>query len=254
VATLQKLITIFSLLFTLSNTLYSQNIFTLDNAQPYSKISLEYVDHTYFRIGFNAEKLQSSWVLYLLTKQMVSNKKVERSTKFIKDNSVSKSALSSDYTKSGYDRGHLCPAADMAWDAAAMKATFLMSNISPQKPQFNRGKWKALEEKVREWAMNNDSIIVITGAILDTCNLGVTGKNKVVIPCRFYKIIIDISYPTFKSIAFIMENDNLKADIFTYSVSIKEIENATGLNFFPNFDNNSTIAEIESSNNVFQWE
>ncbi|MDR0790571.1 MAG: DNA/RNA non-specific endonuclease [Bacteroidales bacterium] len=241
-------------LFCLNFNLYSQkSIFSLDNAQPASSQKLEVIDHTYFRLGYNAKHKNSSWVAYILTKQMVSTKNVERAKSFKKDKSVSVSALSTDYNNSGYDRGHLCPAADMAWKEEAMKTTFLMSNISPQMPQFNRGKWKALEEKVRSWAADNDSIIVITGAILDNCSKGKIGKNKVSVPCRFYKIVIDISYPTYKAIAFVMDNDNLDNDIFTYVVSISDIELATSLDFFPAFKSNSTITDLEHSTDVLQW-
>jgi endonuclease G len=74
--------------------------------------------------------------------------------------------LPSDYTNSGFDRGHLAPAGDMKWSETAMDESFLMSNISPQKPAFNRGIWKKLEEKIRSWAIENDSIIVVTGLFL----------------------------------------------------------------------------------------
>jgi endonuclease G len=253
VGKVQKL-TLILALFCLNLNLFSQkSIFTLGNAQPTSKQKLEIIDHTYFRLGYDVKHKNSSWVAYLLTKQMVSNKNVERAKTFKKDNSVSLSALPSDYTKSGYDRGHLCPAADMAWNEEAMKTTFLMSNISPQTPKFNRGKWKALEEKVRSWAVENDSIIVITGAILDSCSKGKIGKNKVSVPCRFYKIVIDISYPTYKAIAFIMSNEDLNNDIFTYAVSISDIESATSLDFFPTFKSNSTITTLETTLSILQW-
>ena len=57
-----------------------------------------------------------------------------------------------DYTKSGYDRGHMAPAADMKWNKQAMEESFYMSNICPQNPNLNRGDWNDLEEKSRQMA------------------------------------------------------------------------------------------------------
>jgi endonuclease G len=234
---------------------HTQTIFTIDNAQPSSSKRLQVVNHTYYRIGYSNDKKVSAWVAYILTKDMVESKAVKRKQNFVKDKSVKHSAVSSDYSNSGYDRGHLCPAADMAWSADAMNSTFLMTNISPQKPAFNQKKWKMLEEKVRMWAKNNDSIMVIAGAILDTCNYGTIGKNDVLVPCRFYKIVIDISYPTYKAAAFIMDNTNEQKPLASYVVSISDIEKATGLDFFPSLKADSTIREIEKDTmNVHQNE
>src|SRR5450759_1124712 len=75
------------------------------------------------------------------------------------------SSKSSDYTKSGYDRGHLCPAADMGFNPVAMEESFFMSNISPQVPDFNRGLWKELEMTVRKWAIKEHKLYVVTGPV-----------------------------------------------------------------------------------------
>ena len=207
---------------------------------------LEVVDHKYYRLGYFEKHEQSAWVAYLLTKEMVSKTKAIRKNRFIIDKKISTlSATSADYTKSGYDRGHICPAADMSFSQDAQDITFLMSNMSPQIHSFNAGKWKQLEEKVRHWAKENDSIIVIAGPILDSI-IGKIGKNNVSIPYSFYKIIIDISYPDYKAIGFIMKNEKLSEDLLYYSMSIREIEERTGLNFFPKYDNDSLVQNLET--------
>jgi endonuclease G len=76
------------------------------------------------------------------------------------------SAALSDYKGSGYDRGHLAPAADFKWSATAMSESFYMSNMSPQVPGFNRGIWKNIESTVRNWAVENDEIYIVTGPVL----------------------------------------------------------------------------------------
>ncbi|MDR1847859.1 MAG: DNA/RNA non-specific endonuclease [Bacteroidales bacterium] len=240
------------ILFFLSFNGHTQTVFTIDNVQPASKQRLEVIDHTYFRLGYSPKHKNSAWVAYILTKEMANTKKAERAKTFKKDKSVSNSALSNDYKGSGYDRGHLCPAGDMAWNEEAMNTTFLMSNISPQMPELNRKKWKKLEEKVRLWAIENDSLLVITGAVLDSCGMGTIGKGKVFVPCRFYKIVIDISYPTYKAVAFIMDNANLNKDIFTYAVRIADVEAVTQLDFFPSLSSNSLIRKLEKEK-IIDW-
>ena len=253
------------LVFILSSlSVFSQDLGTilcLENAIPtyhYKTSSgkevsrkLEVVDHKYFRLGYYEKHEQSAWVAYLLTKEMVSENNAVRKNRFIIDNKISTlSAISSDYAKSGYDRGHICPAADMSFSQDAQDRTFLMSNMSPQTHSFNAGKWKQLEEKVRQLAKENDSIIVIAGPILDSI-IGKIGKNNVSIPYSFYKIIIDISYPDFKAIGFIMKNEKLSEDLVYYSMSIREIEERTGLNFFPKYDKDSLVQNLETK--VWDW-
>ena len=109
-----------------------------------------------------------------------------------------------DYKNSGYDRGHLAPAADMKWSKVAMKESFFMTNISPQKPAFNRGIWKNLESEVRKWSKDRN-VYILTGGILKK-DLTRIGPNKVSVPNFFYKIIIDIESLPLKGIGFVLPN------------------------------------------------
>ena len=120
----------------------------------------EIVKHTYYTLSFSKKDEQAEWVAYLLTRSMLTGQS-ERGNNFRPDPEVpSGSAQLADYSKSGYDRGHLCPAGDMTFNAQAMSETFYLSNMSPQVPAFNRGIWKSLESLVREWAAKEDSIYV----------------------------------------------------------------------------------------------
>jgi endonuclease G len=183
---------------------------------------------------------------------MVLTGEEPRSDNFRADTNVTTgSADPDDYRGSGYDRGHLVPAADMKWSATSMTESFLMSNMSPQKPGFNRGIWRRLEEEVRDWAVRNDSIYVITGPVLSGINEFI-GENHVAVPAYYFKIIVDISYPTYKGIAFLMSNNSASGNLFNYAVTIDSIENLTGFNFFPN-QQERFIEYIESNINVSQW-
>lgn len=236
----------------LSFCLFGQ--FTLEDIKPASKDRLKELDHGCLTIGYDGKHRQAAWVMYLLTGENVKNKVVKRSNRFRKDPLLTVDyALTSDYTNSGYDRGHLCPSDDMCWSRQSMQTTFYMSNISPQSPGLNRGLWKQLENRVRKWAVDNDSIIVLTGAVLDSV-LGHIGRNNVSVPSKFYKIVVDISHPTYKAVAFVMENRPLEGGFEEYSCSVDEIERMTGLNFFPAYEDDERIRNLESSRGLDLWD
>lgn len=188
--------------------------------------------HFAYTLLYNEKHEQAAWVAYQLTKNETV-RVYDRSNDFNEDPLIaSGSATDFDYKRSGYDRGHLAPAADMGWSATAMRESFYYSNMSPQDPGFNRGIWKRLEEQVRDWAWENEVIYVVTGPVL-TSNLPNIGSNGVSIPSYYYKVILDYSQPSVKAIAFLLPNQSSTAGIQTYVVSINEIEKLTGIDFFP---------------------
>ena len=91
------------------------------------------------------------------------------------------SAILADYKGSGYDRGHLPPAGDMAWSKEAMSESFFLTNMSPQVPALNRGMWRILEEQIRTWALKEQELYIITGTIIRP-NYKTIGPNKVTVP------------------------------------------------------------------------
>lgn len=107
-----------------------------------------------------------------------------------------------------------------------------MTNISPQLPAFNRGGWKELEDQVRKWATEFDSLYVITSPVLEK-DLKKIGQNGVSVPKYFYKIILDCCQPEIKMIGFLMPNQKISRGPWPYAVTVDSIERVTGLNFFP---------------------
>lgn len=187
--------------------------------------------HTGYSLLYNEMYEQATWVAYELTKEE-TNKVVKRSNKFIPDPNVTTGTANDlDYTKSGYDRGHLAPSADMCWSQIAMEESFYFSNICPQIPAFNRGVWKNLEELVRVWAVENDSIYIVTGPVL-TPGLSSIGVNKVAVPNYFYKVILDYAQPDVKAIGFVIPNAGTNESLQHFALSIDEVEKITGLDFF----------------------
>ncbi|GGF78245.1 DNA/RNA non-specific endonuclease [Wenyingzhuangia marina] len=190
--------------------------------------------HTYYSLSYNEKHEQADWVYYLLTKDFV-NGTAKRKDNFREDDIITtKSASLKDYKNSGYDRGHLCAAADMKLNEIAMSETFFMSNMSPQLPGFNRGEWKKLEAKVRDWVIQEDSIIVVTGPIFKN-NIENIGENKVTVPGYYYKVIYDVTKPQ-KMIAFILPHLSKPEPFTDYQTSVNEVEKQTGIDFFSILD------------------
>ena len=213
--------------------------------------SVDLVKHSYYAVSYNEKYEQANWVYYELTDSMVLNKGEERSKNFKIDKMVvSGSAKSSDYTKSGYDRGHLCPAADMGFNPVAMEESFLMSNISPQAPDFNRGIWKELESTVRIWAQKEHKIIVVTGPVFKDLK-GVIGQDEVVVPGYFFKIIYDATDQP-RMIAFILPNEKISRPLTDFAVTTDDAEKATGLDFFSQLPDDLE-SKLESKLELAGW-
>lgn len=189
------------------------------------------VKHFAFTLSYSEEHEQAKWVAYRLRSYETTGQEA-RSDNFREDPAViTGSAVPLDYLRSGYDRGHLVPAADMKWSSKAMSETFLMSNISPQVHDFNSGIWSKLEKKVRTWAVNNEEIHVVTGPVLQP-GLPKIGKNKVSVPSYFYKVILDAKEPEVKAIGFIIPNRQIKTSFWNFAVSVDSVETLTGIDFF----------------------
>jgi endonuclease G, mitochondrial len=209
--------------------------------------------YTGFTLSYNEKYEEPAWVIYILTKSKVRGGSEVRTENFRPDKNItSGSATLKDYTGSGFDRGHMAPAADMKWSAKAMSESFLLSNMSPQEKEFNRGIWGKLEAKVRDWAVQNDSILVITGPVLKGIRKYI-GKDSVGVPSYYFKVVADISYPTYKVISFVLPNKGSNRDLMDYTVTVDSVEKITGLRFFPEITDRSMRKTLETSISVTQW-
>jgi endonuclease G len=214
----------------------------------------EVIHHLYYSLGYDERREQAAWVAYVLDKPSLQRPNVRRTDRFEGDNAVSTgSAVYGDYSRSGYTRGHLAPAGDMAFDETAMRESFLMSNVSPQAKVFNNGVWKELEMQVRNWAYDNEKVYVITGPLFQD-SLGYIGKEqKVLVPGAFYKVILDFDGEEKKGIAFLIPHARSEKPLDTYMVTIDEIEQRTGIDFFRNMINDKEEEALESSISKNAW-
>jgi endonuclease G len=212
----------------------------------------EVVMHKAFAVGYNEHYEQPDWVLYELTADETHGA-ANRSDNFRADDAVSTgSAKPSDYAHSGYDKGHMVPAGDMKWDEDAMSETFYMSNMCPQKPGCNRGIWKHLEEQVRSWAQRDGDLYISSGPIFLTGHPAVIGNDQVAVPDDFFKVVVDVTDPQVKGIAFIIPNEGSEEPLQDFAVTIDSVQHLTGIDFFPALPDSVETA-VESNIDLHQW-
>lgn len=219
---------------------------------PVCTLNGQFIQHKAYELYYVNQAEEAAWVAYNLTESHL-NGPFHRTNHFEVDPLVSDvSADNEDYLKSGYDRGHLAPAADMTWSAESMEESFYYSNMTPQDPSFNRGKWKELEEQVREWAAKYHQVTVFTGPILTNSSKTI-GHDHVIVPRQFYKIIYSNVNGNKQVIAFLMPNETLHNPLTSYVTNIDQIEQLSGINFFEALPD-STENKLESSVNLQQWD
>lgn len=189
------------------------------------------IKHSAYSLSYNQKYHQANWVAYQLTRAETSNL-FERENKFVADPLIPGTDLSLDYEKSGYDRGHLAPAADMGFSKITMTESFYYSNMSPQVPGFNRGIWKQLEEQCRNWTIEYDSLYIVVGPIFSD-SMKVIGPHQVAVPNSYYKIILDNHKGKEKMIGFVMNNESSKFSLQSFVISVDSLEVLTGIDFFP---------------------
>ena len=208
------------------------------------------ITHQYYTASYVKEFKQSEWVAYEITTETAFGS-TKRSNSFKEDKKANDVKLKPFYNKSGYDRGHLCPAGSMAFNSTAMKESFFMTNMSPQEPSFNRGIWKKLESQVRTWGYQNKHIYVVTGPILTEFQDTI---GPIPVPKYFYKVVLDYTEPEFKAIGIIMENASSKLPLTHFVVSIDSVEKLTGINFFSELpDSLETVLESLSKPELWSW-
>lgn len=204
---------------------------------PISTKSLEVVHHKAYALGYDEEHEQSAWTFHILTKASTIGQASRRGINFIPDAKVStSSALATDFTRTGYDRGHLVPSGDFKCCQDLMEDTFWVSNLIPQNPDCNRNIWNNLEQQTRNWARKKNRIYVFTGPVLKPGLKKIGQYNRISVPEQIYKIIFFLDETNIENSqvkAFMMPN---KADLgFNFNlfrVSVDEIEQASGLDFF----------------------
>lgn len=225
-----------------------------------------YIEHSAMMLEYDEAHEQARWVAHIITPDVITGT-VFRSNDFREDPKIdSGSAVEADYFLKylqadstyeydgyGYDRGHLAPSADFRWSEKALSESYYYSNMSPQRPEFNREGWADLEGSIRGYIYDHPEtqLYVVTGPILDADLPKVERSvNGVSLPRRYFKVILDLKAE--RAIGFIIPNRALDNPLYTYAVSVDEVEAATGLDFFSKLQ--LPLADkIEAAAEVRDW-
>lgn len=214
----------------------------------------EVVWHKGYTVSFNRKTKLPNWVAWELTKTRTEGT-YGRSDDFQPDPDIKKgsTAEDTDYRRSGYDRGHMCPAADNKYDKQAMTECFYFSNICPQLHNLNGGDWKELEEKCRKWARKYDCIYITCGPIITSTSPKTIGANKITVPDAFYKVVMrQDGKKDAKAIGFIFKHQKQNKPLEEYAVSVDEVERQTGIDFFSKMPDHIE-KKMEATCNVNDW-
>lgn len=214
------------------------------------------IDHVGFTLSWNAEWNIPNWVAYELTVSETDGEE-NRKGSFEPDPMVKGDRIvHKDYKNDlGYDRGHMAPAADMKWNEQAMEESFYTSNICPQNHNLNCGDWKKLEEQIRQYAIDYESVWIVTGPIVNSTDNTLGNERKIVIPDAFYKAVVTYFDGEYHGIAFVMKNcpKEGKWGLEHYVVTIDEAERLSGIDFFYEFDD-SVEKSFEDNVDLNFWE
>ncbi len=193
------------------------------------------VRHKAMTIYFNNDYRIPNCVAYELTATIVAQcdapgAEKRKNYKFEPDPDVADSPVHSDYSGTGYDRGHMAPANDFKWDPTAMAECFYMTNMCPQVHELNNGAWKKIENYVHNWASQLGRIIVVTGPVMDS-HMAMTGRNgDIAVPTKFFKVVLAPEQQM--AIAFVYDNAEPHSGIRRHVTTVREVEKMTGLDFF----------------------
>lgn len=208
-------------------------------------------DYTGFRLSFNKDNRTPNWVAWELLASETDGA-TSRSNNFWLDEDLDGCPGTWDYKKSGYDRGHLCPAADMKWSPDAMQDCFVMANICPQDHALNSGAWSTLEKKERQWAQLDSALLIVAGPIYADSDTKRIGEAGVRVPGAFFKVIAAPGLAEPRGIAFVYPNMTSPGNMENYVMTIDEVEKLTGYDFFSALPD-GLEDRIESVSSFREW-
>lgn len=225
------------------------------------------LDKEYFYVNHNDDWKVAYWVAHHLTAEdLEGTAKRDKKWKFKSDDEIPEGrvARNKDYTHSGYERGHLAPAADFKQSKQAMKSTFVFSNASPQYRGLNNGIWRQLEEEVRDMVMDIGEAWIVSGnAFLSADSMfisprvwiGFHDELNVAVPTHLFKVILAKDEDgDFSMYAFLMPNERQRREDPTedFQISVDRLEEITDYDFFSVLPN-SIENDLESEELEWAW-
>lgn len=208
--------------------------------------------HTGYVVSYNSDWKIPNWVAWELTAEEVDGD-LPREDCFMEDPTFDgPQATLADYRNSGYTRGHMVPAADMKWSRKAMEECFYLTNMCPQKADFNSGNWGQLERQCRHWAKRDSAILIVCGPIVGASARHI-GEGRVTVPTGFFKVILSLHGKTPRAIGFIYPHRNQKgARLEDFMMTVDEVERRVGIDFFAGLPD-EVERKVEAQNPAGRW-
>ncbi len=200
---------------------------SLQAQQAQEKADEVVIGHMNYKTTFSKHHRYPTHVEWWVTRAKLECKNpVSRTDKFLPDPQLRKdSDIDDDYVKSGFDRGHLSPAADARCNITHMAESFYFTNMAPQYPGLNRGQWKNLEEWTRYLVTQHDSVLVRAGCVGESRRV-----QRLVVPTHCWKVIVVKS--TNEMTAYVFPNAVERSASFEmHMVSLDSVRRLTGLRF-----------------------
>lgn len=204
-----------------------------------------------YTVSYNKESKLPNWVAWHLTAEHTDDD-VPTLRNYCEDKDVPiPRAINEDYKGSGWTHGHMCPAADNKWDIQAMRESCLLTNICPQHHNLNSGLWNKIEQDCRKWAKKYGDVYIVCGPVLLNREHETIGKNKVVVPEAFFKVILCLQGKP-KAIGYVVRNNEGKKKRDQFINTVDEVERITGYDFFPALPD-SIEDVVEATANIKEW-
>lgn len=215
--------------------LWIQFLFSIPKPVLISEIKL---DREGYELSYRYSHRGAQWVYECLTEKSLEREINRGNTPFQEDPQIPSlfRANPSDYVKCGFDRGHLCPAADSMYSETSMKDSFLLSNVCPQHPGLNRGYWRKLEKHVRDLTKEYKTLHVFTGPLFLPCRESdgklyvkyqVIGETEIAVPTHYFKLILKES-GDFLSGFIVPNQPQSDIPLDRYQTTLEKVEKAAG--------------------------
>lgn len=229
----------------------SDSVFEICMPESLVDVPEQIIKRKSFAVSYNKVTKQPNWVAWQLTREH-SDGSIGRNNSFYEDEEVPlPRATIEDYKRSGWSRGHMCPAGDNKWDAVAMRQTFSLINVCPQDANLNSGVWNSIEIDCRNWAKKFGEIFIVCGPVFYKQDHEVIGSNEVYVPEAFFKVVLCLNGEP-KGLGVVVRNTSgIKKKDLCYR-SIDEVEEITGIDFFPSLSDDLEN-RVESEINLELW-
>jgi len=235
-----------------THTLKREPVSGLEIPAPLEKRNELILKRTGYTVSYNNHTLQPNWVAWCLYEDRCTGPAKRPQKAFHEDDDVPEPrAVDTDYYGSGFDRGHMCPAADNKQNDEMMLQSFLFTNICPQSHGLNVGDWNELENQCRRWAKDYGSIYIVCGPIFYNQKHKTIGKHKIPVPEAFFKVALRTS-PDTAAIGFIYKNKDGNRPKGDYVNTVDDVERLTGIDFFPTLPDNVEQA-VEATTDLEKW-